>query len=278
MRILNKYLHLEFRDAKLYPLKDGRGRLTKDKIFDINGRRDREYEFVEPITVHQISNMLHVLFGQRPKPTHRETVYQRSEYLFQKAMDSYLKLNTVLDNKGNLIRESTQTKKAVHNAWSTTAFITWSRVKDYAGDYFPQIQAELIRAFGQDILSKPFADLVPMIKTSTDTQLINFFEGLKDIKLTALHTYIFDERGRTHINASSKTRLTVLSGLDSIVKFSGNIIVPVNDDDIEIIRSNKGCATILDGGLVMIKTLTPDYNTTIDGYIKVSDISLEIKQ
>lgn len=272
---MNKYLRLDFKDAKLYPLKDGRKRLTKDKIFDINGRRDREYEFVEPITVHQISNMLHVLFGQRPKPTHRETVYSRSEYLYNKALDSYLMLDVPTDYKNQYIRETTQTKKAVHNAWSTTTHITWERVKQYTGEHFKSVKNALVESFGDEVLSLSFIKVVMMIRESSDKKLIKFFESLKELKLTALYSFIFDERAGSHLNMSSKTRLTVLSGLDSIVKFSGKIVVPVSDDDLRVIQSNKGCATILDGGLVMIRDVQPDYMVNVDGFTKVSEISLQ---
>jgi len=66
---MNKYLMLDFKNASLIRCHKG----TKDKIIDPVGdqyKTDRsvDMEFVEPITVQQISNMLHVLFGERPKP------------------------------------------------------------------------------------------------------------------------------------------------------------------------------------------------------------------
>ena len=90
---MNNFLILKFRNAGLFRKHFN----TKDKIWDIDGSRDRkdEPEFVEPITVHQVSNMLHVLFGERPKSTVRKSAYDRLEYYFDKASDSYIKITTM---------------------------------------------------------------------------------------------------------------------------------------------------------------------------------------
>ncbi len=50
---------------------------TNDFIFDLNGKRQRRDTlfYKEPVTVHQVSNVLHVLFGERPKPSIRELTF-----------------------------------------------------------------------------------------------------------------------------------------------------------------------------------------------------------
>ena len=47
-------------------------------------------------------------------------------------------------------------------------------------------------------------------------------------------------------------------------------------EDIQKIKSSKGCATLLDGGAVFIKGLKN--NVSVEGYTRVSDISMEKRQ
>jgi hypothetical protein len=78
------------------------------------------------------------------------------------------------------------------------------------------------------------------------------------------------------INQNSRTRLTIVKGIDKKTIFHGSIIVPVNNDDIEKIRKSKGCPTLLDGGAVFIKGLKN--NVSVHGYTRVGDISMEKRQ
>jgi hypothetical protein len=91
-QIVNKFLFLEFKNAGFFK----KHKRTKDKIFDLSSTRNRkdEEEFEEPITYFQVSNILHVLFGERPVPSIRESLYSRNEYLVQKSLNSYIKINS----------------------------------------------------------------------------------------------------------------------------------------------------------------------------------------
>ena len=64
------YLILTFKNAGWFP--NNRG---NDRISDITGNRKRNgsKQYVEPISSFHISNMLHVLLGERPKPSLRKT-------------------------------------------------------------------------------------------------------------------------------------------------------------------------------------------------------------
>jgi hypothetical protein len=74
----------------------------------------------------------------------------------------------------------------------------------------------------------------------------------------------------------NKTAKMVNTGLESAVLLSGKILVPVNDQDIEILRNNsKGFATILDDGLVFIDSIKHENHISIQGFIKVETISDE---
>lgn len=274
---MNKYLILEFKNAGLFPLRDSRGRLTKDKNLDINGRREREFEFIEPITVHQISNMLHVLFGERPKPIHRLTVYPKNDYLFDKALESYLRIDSCKDNNGKYVTQTTQTKKALDNSWSPEGVLYWERLKKFLGEHYSKFVSVLSEVFGNNIEDTKFSYLIPMIKSSTDTRITDLFNVLNNSGLKGLYDFIFMGIASA-LNPSKTTRITVVTGLDRVTKLDGKILVPISDEDIEKIRNNKGCANILDGGFVMIKGVKSANVINVHDFIRVKDISLDIKQ
>ena len=131
---MSKYLELHFRDAGLFRKHED----CRDIMFNMAGREKRKSvtEFIEPITVHQISNMLHVLFGERPKPINRETEYNKIDYIFEKALASYLLIETYKTPNGEYYKETIQTKKSVHNAWNTVSYMNWQRVKRLLGNDF----------------------------------------------------------------------------------------------------------------------------------------------
>ena len=84
----NKYIKLSFRDAKLFPKNIKTKDFTSDLSVASKNRlvlsRSKRCEgvnnnFKEPITVHQISNMLHTLIGERPVPSFRKVFYNKKQ-------------------------------------------------------------------------------------------------------------------------------------------------------------------------------------------------------
>ncbi len=272
---MNDFLILEFRNAGLFR----KHRNTKDKMFDIYGRKERkdETEFIEPITVHQISNMLHVLFGERPKPINRDTVYNNITYLYNKALESYLRIDTYKDSKGKFQSETIQTKKSIGNAWSTQSFVYWKRVNNLLGDDLYKIFIDTISdTYKIDVTKTSFNKVKSLILTHPDKRIDDLFDLLKRNNKKPIFDSVYGEGTEpTSINKNNKTQLTVLTGLDKIIRLSGQIIVPVSSEDIEKIKNNKGCATILDNGLVYIKAIKSGNVITIDGFTPVKEISLE---
>lgn len=88
---MNKYLELSFENAGLIVSDNGR---------NVSNR------FVEPITIFQVSNVIHKLFGERPVPTFRQSNIPIIGYLYNKASESYLKIDNILDQNGNFIKET----------------------------------------------------------------------------------------------------------------------------------------------------------------------------
>jgi len=268
----------------------------KDYVFDLTikeGYRKRmdkvkgifEKQFKEPITIHQISNLIHVLFNERPVPSHRECFYPKVDYFYEKAKNSFLKYTDCVGNDGlikthnsfkkedNFIFEKTKVSKAVYNSWNPSPQINWDIVKLYLGS-----QENIDWFFGEiiDLLGvNPLSYNVETVRISLLTKnLDNLFNGLTKIERKGLIRYIRDNQGQ-HIINNDRISLTVNSGIDNVIILNGEILVPINDGDIEKLKLSKGCATILDGGYVWIDSVKSAHEITSDGYEKVGDISTE---
>lgn len=276
---MSKYLMLEFNNASLIRWHRG----TKDKIFDPIGLGDKverriETEFVEPITAQQISGMLHVLFGERPKPMNRKTLYNRIEYLYEKAGECYLKFDNFTDSDGKFQSEIFQTNKSSWNSTQTVSYMNWNRVYKLLEDDLYKMFLDMVKdVFNHTPETITFVELADKIKTSTDSRVTEMFEILKKNNKTPLYSWVFGKPSeKTAMNQNGRTQLTIIKGIDTKINLSGSIIVPVDDEDIERIGNSKGCATLLDGGAVFIRGLKN--NVSVEGYTKVSDISMEKRQ
>ena len=293
---MDKYLVLEFKNAGFFKKHKG----TKDFIFDIKGKRKRAESlfYKEPITVHQVSNVIHVLFGERPKPSLREVAFGNVEYYHKKALQSYLKINsykrTITDKKTNVEREEfiseiIQTKKVVQDAWSTNIFVYWERVNKILGNElfneFKTILSELFEVdditdkysfmeLREEVMLRGFATKEEERNTKT-TKLDIFFDKLVANRKSPLVVYFLHDNRKNEINKAPNSKITVHIGTEKITKINGEIIVPVTDDDILKLNSHKGCATILDGGMVFIKGIFGENELNVSNHTKVSEISLE---
>jgi len=265
-----KYLVLNFENAGFF--RNHRG--TRDKIYDIDGSRPRKVEenFQEPITIHQISNVLHVLFGERPVPINRYTFYDKVPYLFEKSKDCLLRIDNFVNDKGFYQREFIQLKKADWNSWKQEVFMNWNVVRKLLEqEYFEMLTSTLKSVFGPDIMNYTFNEVKQMIKSSADERLGDMFKVLNENGKSPLYHNVYSDDSR--INMNHRTYQTNLHGIDYIVRLHGKILVPVSDDDIKVINANKGFATLLDGGLVTIENLLDSNFINTSGFIKVSDIS-----
>lgn len=272
---MDKYLILKFRNAGLFR-KHGR---TKDKIYDSRGVRDRknELEFIEPITIHQVSGMLHALFGERPKSSNRYSSYDKIDYYFEKAGNSYLKINSYLNSKGKFYNETIHLNKPFFNSFNPVSYINWERVKrlleDNNWELFKNVTKDV---FGYDITKTPISNSINLIKNSDDNRIKELFDRLKSEGKTPLYDVFFKDV-YVSMNSNARTLVTQTIGLDKFTRLSGDIIVPVSDDDINRLKTTKGCATILDGGMVYIVGVKSGNFLNVDDFEKVSEISLEKK-
>ena len=280
-----KYLKLNFRNAGYFQDSSR----SKDFIFDLGGQKKRAEgnRYVAPITAHHISNMLHVLMGERPKASLRQTLIEKQEDIFQIANNSYLKIDsfTALNKTKNEYyypRESMTLRKAVWNSFYTTqTLIYWKRIENLLEeDLSLQFITLLDKLFKCDTImkyscesaltklnkeflnNKELQEFIILLKAKGKMPLVNAINGQLDASM----------------NMNDRTLITTTFGVDYITRISGSIIVPLDELHLEKIKQNKGTATLLDGGFVYIESLEDGGHIdadAFDNYTKVSDISVE---
>ena len=272
---MSKYLILSFKNAGLFR----KSKSTRDFVFESFGRISRTEvpEFVEPITSQHISNVLHVLFGKRPKPMNRIVHYEANDYLLKKANESYLRITSFKDANGNFVKDTIQMNKAIDECWSPVSYVNWERLRKHLGQDFDTLIQYLTESLKVNPLEFSFYQIKKMILDNNDKALE---EKLIKFKRTVYNHIYKLKNGQSDDSGLDRdkktTALLVYRGLDTIQYLDGEIIVPVSDDDIEIIRRNKGVSSILDGGLVLIRGLIPRNQLELtDDHILVGNISLE---
>jgi len=279
-----KYLIIMFESARCFP-KDKR---TKDFALS-NGKRIKRAKleelekcnFIEPITVHQISNMLHVMFGERPVPFFRKVVYDRSEEIFNIAKDSYLKLNSpkqYMKSKDvyEFMPEFIKNSKSQFNSWRKDSSIEWFKIEKYLGDDFDKFIEIFTSIIGYDPRDKPFmyfAFITDKYKKCDFSELLSL---LKSIKKTGLFNFLKKPNSDiSEITRNSALNEVLTSGIYRTFCLDGEIVVPVEESVLSKLVVN--CAKILDGGLAEIVDIIDEEDmfdvSNSNEYSLVSDIS-----
>lgn len=270
----------------------------KDVVLDLNGQTNRssiKKQFIEPITKHQISNVLHVLFGERPTPTLRESIFTPIREIQDMANNSYLKVDKYYeltnDNKKMTFSEFLVTNKAVWNSTEPKrSLLYWKRIEKFLeGDSYNDYVSTLTDVLKESPLNKPFIKSVISIRKyhMSDPRIIDLLLRLKKAKKTPLYNIFLDSKywdGDKYIpnidfNSNARIALKSTKGVSRIVRLSGKIIVPIENRWVEKLKHNTGVATILDGGVVTINTLKSEYEFSdqeLIGFDKVSEISDEL--
>lgn len=302
--MMNNYLLLKFKSARLFRKterffrksgKNNKNQQTIDYSFNLDGsysKRDLLPSFVEPITVHQISNMLHVLFNERPVSTLRGSLYNKNEYLFEKAKNSFLKIDTPkykkFDNE-DYPSEIIQTKKAVWNSWNKSINLDWEIVRRYIDDKekFNTFVDNLKICLNFNPVSIPFIKVIDLVSELEKEIRISLYSSIKELKNCGGLIYCFGRYDKGNFadpvlsgitkrtnNCSAKTNNRAI---EYVYVLSGEIVVPVSDDDLDKLKKySKGYANILDGGFVWFEKIIPNKNFNNDEYKLVGDISLEM--
>lgn len=196
-----KYIKLSFTDAKLFP----KNPKTKDIVTNVavsssgkliveHSKRSKQKitSFKEPITVHQLSNMLHTLVGERPVPSFRKVFYKADKSIFNIANQSLLKITTPKQVKivngeevETFISEMIRLDKSSWNSWSKPKTIQWFKVKKYLGEDFDKFIETINNDIGYDVLNEPFENLFNRFP-KYDLQLDSTIKFLEEKKRTPI--------------------------------------------------------------------------------------------
>jgi hypothetical protein len=286
----DKYIKLRFENAKLYPknkkTKDFIANLdvdNKGKVFFKHSKRadDMVSSFKEPITVHQVSNMLHTLVGERPVPSFRLASYKRNEDIFNIAKGSFIKINTPKtkvkkngEDVETFMLELTKQNKAAHNSWSNPNVVHWFKVKKMMDETYDEFINLINKAVGYDVTLRPFEELLNYYEKYGDklNETLNF---LKQNKKSGVYVFLTSENpGRYQITCNGRVLEVVNSGIDYAYFLDGEILIPYDENFVlKLIKDNTN---ILDGGHVEIVGIFYDYEIeNPEKYTPMSEISDE---
>lgn len=271
-----KYLIINFKNAKLFPF-DWNG---KDFISDLSIRNKRQTQLMyeQPITVHQISNMLHKMMGERPVPSFRYVGYKKQNDIFELARNAYLKIDSIKKYNKNkkrdeFIKETMQVKKSAHNGWNKQPNIFWKKIQIMMGDCFDEFIKKFSEILGYDVLLKPFMSYQLSAKDKSEyNELVEWLQ--KNNKTPIANFLTKDKFNVSEITINIKIGETTVRGVSNINILFGTIIIPMSNKQLKRIVYNT--ATILDGGFVIIKEILweEDMNDEmLDDFLKVSEIS-----
>jgi hypothetical protein len=286
----NRYIKFSFYNAKLFPknikTKDfvsNIGVTKKDKlIFQRTKRAELEHgNFIEPITMYQISNMLHTLVGERPVPSFRYTFYSMDDNIFSLAKNSLLRIDSPKVTKiikgettETFIDEFTKVSKSADNSWRKYNTIQWFKVKVMMDIHFDEFINLINMSLGYNVLDKPFEDLLNSysIHGSKLDEAIQFL--LKNKKTPISDFLTKDNPDRSGITRYIALRETIVNGIDNVHILNGEILVPYDENFVN--RLIKNTTNILDGGYVKLEGVYyEDELYNLDDFKLMSEISTE---
>jgi hypothetical protein len=272
-----KVLLIKFASAGIFP--DTRRSL--DKMYDLDGKTKRAESprMLVPfkkLDWRHVSNVLHVLMGERPVPTIRKTLLQPDISIQEAAKKARVVIDTPCNERGYEGVETMTGRKSAKDARQT------ARISYFLGGRPVQIKGglrywtRLERMLGEALLN----DLVRTVQTITHqrdaTRSISAHRAIEILhdhydspevrafcnnciraKRTAL-VNIIDPKGNTesiafHTGVGSELNNMVNSGPENIVRISGTIFVPLDEELIRRLSQGCGAATILEGGLAYIE-------------------------
>jgi hypothetical protein len=225
--------------------------------------------------------MLHTLIGERPAPSFRKTFYDKNELIFNLANKSYLKINSPKVNKTrkneifeSYIDEFTKVNKSASDSWTKAPSIQWFKIKRYMGEYYDEFIQIINGSLGYDVTEKPF-ELLLNIYRIEGTKLDGVVKYLLEKNKTPIVNFLTKEApDRSEITKNGLLGETIISGVDYINIFNGEILVPYEQWFVD--KLSKNSTNILDGGYVKIEGIfyEDELNDT-ENFVLMSEISEE---
>lgn len=274
-----KALLIKFVNAGVFP----ETQWSSDKMYDLNGKTKRKDAPFMQIPVRKfdwrhVSNVLHVLMGERPVPTIRKTLLKPDKPIQEAAKKARVSIDTPCDERDRYEGGELMTaRKTVKDSWQT------SRIVYFLGGVPVQIKggllywARLERLLGEALLND-FINTVQGITGEKNVprnisahraiEILHNSYGLSEVRhfcqkcvkagRTSLVNVINPEANKDsitfHTGVGSKLNIQMVnSGPEKIIKISGTIFVPVNDELLARLSRGCGTATILEGGFAYIE-------------------------
>lgn len=275
---------IKFKSAKIILQEKGVTDLIFDQIKDFRDRthfnKPTDSKFVgHPFEMEQVSNLLHVLFGQRPVPTHQSTIRKRLPVIDEIAKTAWFRIeNLYYYNKkgkptyitsfhqGKKIRQNSNRKDLTTIGGDNTIYkgsiITWSMLyqKYFLNNRkkYNDIMEKFKELYGSKNFSRDYA-LVDLIRYLVDEkgygkELIKFFDDnklgpLKTIAEGKIECNSFNEVSHDyHSNLDLSYRVLNIHQLEKM-SLNGSIIVEVPDKFMSILFGGNRFATFLEGGM-----------------------------
>lgn len=283
----DKYIKLSFTNAKYFP----KNTRTKDIIanatmsrgkfkFEHSNRSSNELSsFREPITVHQISNMLHTLVGERPIPSFRKVFYKADESIFAIANRSFLRINSPMqkrnvggENVYKFISETTALAKSKYNSNSKPNIIHWFKIEKFMEEHFKEFVERINSIAGYDVTEEPFENLFG-VYPKYGSKLDALIDDLKTTKKTPIANFLI-AKDQPRVAIVSALGEKIVRGIDTVHVLDGEILVPYKQNFVD--RLMKNTTSILDGGYVeIVGVFHEDELGDTNGFVQVSEISDE---
>lgn len=280
-----KYLKLEFRNAGFFETDN----YTKDFVYDLAGRRKRTPSGQKvSISVSQISNMLHVLLGERPSATYRETLIDPIQSIRDIADKAMIQVTTMryFDEKNGKYyygKQLINTNKSVWNSWRKTPGLAyWQRIErlltdDGNNSLYHELIDILEKILNKKVTNDKAINIINEVnsKYPNSEELENFKTKLINSGKKPLADFLTEGVYNATMSSNARTRLMNNNGVDKIIRINGFILIPLEDGSIEKLKNSKGCATLLDGGVVFIDDLIDSEYMTVsylNEYIKINEL------
>ena len=285
------YLHLKFRNCGLIQCDSSKGKSTsphlernKYKIGeDVKNDKHFGHDLSNPIPYTLLSNVLHVLCGEIPVPTKRQSLFERIPKLDEIAKNSFIKYETPItfDKFGKIQgREIFNTQKW---NWESTLPITdtftlhdnstktvsgWYNWNYFRRSVKNEENRKIILDFIESIIhiepsSLTFKETVKELSKYWETpefqvSLQDFKNKNENICKKSWMMVLFNVTGNSsNTKPNSSTPLVVNRGVGKIKYINGEIICLIEDETIcdAIINNGCGMATLLENGMVYVAGL-----------------------
>jgi len=276
-----KTLLIKFINAGIFP----DTRWSSDKMYDLDSiyrktkRKDAPVMQIpaKKFDWRHVSNVLHVLMGERPVPTIRKTLLKPDLSIQEAAKKARVTIDTPCNDRGYEGVEMMNARKSVKDAWQT------SKIAYFLGGKPVQIKggllywARLERLLGEALLN----DFIDTVKSITSERHVprnisahraieilhdnydlphvqHFCQKCIKAQRTSL-VHIINPKGNKesitfHTGVGSKLNIQMVnSGPEDINKISGTIFVPLDEALLARLSNGCGIATILESGLAYIE-------------------------